>query len=248
MNSFVSRDNSLTGWTGRRSLSVRAFNVSSVPGARAAPSNADVLKTSDYFWTLLWRPSQLHPRYREAMLPTIPGKMLRIFPPTLCLGMDPPSGGFCRSNLGNNKNNFHPRVLETSSLSCEAPVPRASKHHQNSTRREGRKKEICGGRGKKREILGCPTLRGPHYRDQPGLEQDWPELDWPEKAAPVVHARGSAGGPAQLGTGGSKTKTKTTPTPTHNTHTQHPTPHNTLQHITMDWLKLATTGGFWVVT
>ena len=37
------------------------------------------------------------------------------------------------------------------------------KHHQNSTRRplrEGRKKETCGGRGKKREILGGPAEGG----------------------------------------------------------------------------------------
>ena len=35
------------------------------------------------------------------------------------------------------------------------------KHHQNSTK--GQKKENCGGRGKKREILGPPTLRSPTF-------------------------------------------------------------------------------------
>ena len=48
--------------------------------------------------------------------------------------------------------------------------PRRFIHHQNSTRRprrEGRKKENCGGKGKKSEILGPPPFGappfGPHF-------------------------------------------------------------------------------------
>ena len=55
-------------------------------------------------------------------------------------------------------------------LSCEAPAPRASKHHQNSTRRHperDRKRKNGSGRGKKSEILGGlaplrPQPTGPH--------------------------------------------------------------------------------------
>ena len=71
------------------------------------------------------------------------------------------------------------RELQT----CTFEPPGASKHHQNSTKgpqKERRKKENCGGRGKKARNLGPTTLRGPTLR---GLHP--PPTCWPKAALAV---------------------------------------------------------------
>ena len=77
--------------------------------------------------------------------------------------------------------------------------PRRFKHHQNSTKgpqKERKKKENCGGRGKKERNFGLSTLvgstlvgstlrgltvRGPTLRRRVGLKRHWPEQVRPKQ-------------------------------------------------------------------
>ena len=77
----------------------------------------------------------------------------------------PPQFSFFLPSLGGpaapKPPGLHTTAREPKRAHLNAP---AFKHHQNSTRRplrEGRKKENCGGRRKKSEILGGPGEGGP---------------------------------------------------------------------------------------
>ena len=75
--------------------------------------------------------------------------------------------------------------------------PRRFKHHQNSTRREG-KKENCGGRGKN-EILGGPGERsGRSWRERSGESsgEEWAVL-WSGRERSCGGGSGPVGGPVE---------------------------------------------------